>query len=103
MASNNWSQREIEIAVHKYLHMFCLEQMGANYTKAEIHRELASSVLCERSAGSVERRMSNISAVLDSMGYSYLRGYKPLKNVGTNVTSMIESAINQYVLSVAEV
>jgi 5-methylcytosine-specific restriction protein A len=49
-----------------------------------------------RTENSYERRMSNISAVLDLYGRAWIKGLKPLSNVGTNVISVINRFLNEF-------
>ncbi|MHB1322908.1 MAG: protein NO VEIN domain-containing protein [Coriobacteriia bacterium] len=77
--AGDWSSQEVEAAVADYFAMLALELRGASYNKSE-HRRALREILDGRSDGSVERKHSNISAVLVELGFPYLRGYKPLHN-----------------------
>lgn len=59
--------------------MLQLEIEGAKYNKANYRRTLLEK-LNNRTAGSVEFKMQNISGVLDDLHQQYIKGYKPMKN-----------------------
>ena len=80
MPSRNWSESEVDAAVRDYLAMLALELRGESFNKAAHNRELRQR-LTDRSHGSVERKHQNISAVLISLGFPTINGYKPLGNV----------------------
>jgi hypothetical protein len=91
--TDDWSGAEIQEAVDAYLRMLHSELAGHKYNKAAVNRELREGVLRDRSRGSIEMRMCNISAVLDRRGLTYISGYKPRSNVGSKVTAMIEASL----------
>ena len=57
--------------------MLALELRGERFNKAACNRELRAQ-LDGRSHGAVERKHQNISAILISLGFPYIDGYKPL-------------------------
>jgi len=75
----DWSRTEVEIIVADYLAMLSFELQGKPFSKAE-HRRNLQQLLNKRSEGSIERKHSNISAVLLELGFPYISGYKPLVN-----------------------
>jgi hypothetical protein len=77
--TENWSKSEVEAAVEDYFDMLVLELRGSKYNKTEHRRELMAH-LNSRSAGSVEFKHQNISAVLRDMGIPFIEGYKPRSN-----------------------
>lgn len=93
MANTDWTADEIRAAVDAYKSMLNKELAGEAFNKAEINRELRGGTLAQRSRGSIEMRMCNISAVLEANGKPYISGYKPRKNVGPRNTAMIEQAL----------
>jgi 5-methylcytosine-specific restriction protein A len=97
-ATTNWSERDIEISVQAYLLMLRAQQSGVTPNKSAVRAIYLSQLNGSRSAGSWERRMCNISAVLDSHDLPYVKGYKPLTNVGKNVHSLIVRAIVRYLV-----
>jgi 5-methylcytosine-specific restriction protein A len=92
--ADNWSKSEIVAAVAEYLQLLSLEKRGETFSPTAIHRKLAASALVGRSEGSVARRMSNISSVLDKSGKRWVSRYKPsLDHVGTRVSNIILDAL----------
>lgn len=59
--------------------MLVKELQRVPYNKAEHNRRLQRLVQ-NRPKGSIERKHQNISAILISLGYPYINGYKPLGN-----------------------
>jgi|ERR1043166_1913035 5-methylcytosine-specific restriction protein A len=88
---NDWSDDELQAAVDAYLEMLRCEKKGHPYNKAEINRSLrtAGGGIEGRTKGSVEYRMQNISAVLQSEDLDWVKGYKPAANVGETVRARI--------------
>jgi 5-methylcytosine-specific restriction protein A len=91
--NEDWSEPEIKAAVGAYLTMLALEQKGQKFNKALENRLLRQGALVDRTEGSVEFRMRNISTVLQQMGRAWIEGYKPAKNVGANVVQGIRKAL----------
>ena len=75
----DWSPLEVEAAAADYFDMLMKEIRGEAYSKTA-HRRGLGPLLDNRSDGSIERKHQNISAVLISLGYPYISGYKPLGN-----------------------
>jgi len=96
MVVSEWSQEEITASVQAYLEMLQQEILGIKYNKAAVNRDLREGVLSERSRGSIEMRMCNISTVLRDYGKCFIEGYKPRENVGANVYLMISQALDEY-------
>lgn len=76
----DWTREEVEAIVEDYLHMLALELSGQQYNKAEHNRNLRIK-LPSRTQGSIERKHSNISAVMRELEYPWIDGYKPLSHV----------------------
>ena len=93
-SNNDWSDVEIQAAVDAYLSMLSREQSGQKVVKTEENRILREGALADRTKGSVEFRMQNISTVLVELGRARIEGYKPAKNVGANVARSIREALN---------
>ena len=98
MRSTNWSENELRESVKAYIEMLKLENSNVRYNKAAIIRGLMSSHLKERTRGSIERRFSNISSVLNDMGRPWVKGYKPASHVGENV----KAHLIQFILELDE-
>jgi hypothetical protein len=72
-----WTTFEIEAVVAGYAEMLRMELRGERYSKADAVRGL-HAMLPVRSTASIERKLQNISAVLDQSGLDWIDGYKPL-------------------------
>ena len=79
MAGETWSTREVDLTIEAYFSMLRLELDGEEYSKAEFRRELRKQI--QRSDGSVEYKLQNVSAVLADLGGAFIDGYKPARNV----------------------
>lgn len=93
--ANNWSDSEVEAAVADYFRMLRLELTGHKYNKSQ-HRRVLMERLKKRSAGSVELKHQNISAVLIDMGIPPIDGYKPRFNYQRSV---LPAAVADYLRS----
>ena len=83
-----WSDVENDIIVADYFAMLAEEIAGGTPVKAHHNRALVE--LIGRPRGSIERKHMNISAVLERLGRSRIRGYAPLANFQTSLISAIE-------------
>lgn len=79
VSTGPWSDDEINTTVDVYFQMLTLELAEESYVKAEYQREIARTV--DRSMGSIGKKLSNISAVLDEINAVWIPGYKPLSNL----------------------
>lgn len=75
----DWSEREIEATVGDYFAMLRLELAAEAYSKTAFRRRLLPK-LDRRNDAAVEFKRQNISAVLISLGFPYIAGYKPAFN-----------------------
>ncbi|KKX58354.1 HNH endonuclease signature motif containing protein [Pseudomonas putida] len=91
----DWSVSEIKAAVDAYLKMLALELSGQKFVKTKVNLALRETALPTRTKGSVEFRMQNISTVLMKMDREFIKGYKPAKNVGSNVEQLIQAALTE--------
>lgn len=82
MAGTTWSDAELEAAIRTYLTMVALEDAGTPFVKRQMMRELLTGPLAGRSTA--EQRMQNISALMIERGRPWVKGYKPLANIGTS-------------------
>ena len=74
-----WSPAEVAATVADYLDMLELELRDEPYSKRGHNRNLQQQ-LNGRSAGAIEFKHGNISAVLNELGYPCIDGYKPREN-----------------------
>lgn len=84
-AKDDWSDAELHAAIKAYLQMLHMELQGLAYNKAAVNRELRAGPLPNRTKGSIEFRMQNISAALYELKMPYIAGYLPARNIGTTV------------------
>ncbi|MEM7300178.1 MAG: DUF3883 domain-containing protein [Pseudomonadota bacterium] len=92
MADRSWSQRENDLIVADYFAMLADDVRGHGYSKAE-HRRQLLPLLDNRTEGSIEFKHQNISAVLKSLGETWIDGYKPAFNFQS---SLVESVVNWF-------
>ncbi len=82
--TDHWTDKEFEAAVKGYLEMLALEKAGITYNKNNVLLRLLEleGKLSNRTLASLNFRMRNISAILDELSYSYIKGYTPARHVG---------------------
>ncbi|MDQ3201042.1 MAG: HNH endonuclease, partial [Pseudomonadota bacterium] len=90
---SEWSISEIRAAVDAYLRMLALELSNEKFVKTAENLTLRKTALPTRTKGSVEFRMQNISTVLMKMDQAFIKGYKPARNVGSNVEQAIRTVL----------
>lgn len=91
--SDGWSDQELSASVEAYKQMMQHEAESKPYSKRQVYQDLSKRF--GRSAGAFERRMQNISAVLDEMGRRWLPGLKPAMHVGENVKHQLMALLEQ--------
>jgi hypothetical protein len=70
---NSWTAGEVDVLVDSYFRMLTEELAGRPYDKSEFRRQVMATI--RRSEGSIERKLQNVSAVLDEIGLPWI-GYK---------------------------
>ncbi len=93
VAASSWSDQELAAVVESYMWMLRQELAGTVYVKSAVNQALREGVLSNRTKGSIEFRMQNISAALHDLKVPYIPGYLPAKNVGTNVMEKLKSVL----------
>jgi hypothetical protein len=88
----DWSREEVEATVADYFDMLDAELRGVEYNKTAHRRRLLES-LNGRSDGAIERKHQNISAVLISLGFPYVLGYKPLRNYQQLLSDVVSNRL----------
>ena len=88
----DWTATENDLIVADYLEMLKLELAGYSFVKSRRNEALRQFV--KRSAGSIEFKHQNISAVLKLLGLPWIQGYKPLPNYQQSLTQAIDRAIS---------
>ena len=89
-----WSDDELKDAVVAYRKMQIDLYAGKHVVKKAVYKALSDK--WGRTEASYERRMSNISAVLNLYGRDWIKGLKPLSNVGANVISVINKHLKEF-------
>jgi len=85
--SELWTEEELKDSVVSYKSMQNDINAGKKVVKSSVYKTLAQK--WGRSESSYERRMSNISAILALLGKDWIKGLKPLGNVGPTNTPII--------------
>jgi len=92
-AGRDWSASENEIIVRNYLDLLAVEQRGERTNKAANNRNL-QGLLPGRSRGSIEYKLQNISAVLDSLERPWIAGYKPALNIQQSLIDAVTKVLS---------
>lgn len=79
---SEWTTDELRACVSAYHKLWDAQKTGRRLNKAALRRQVLREALPRRSEGAYERRMHNISAVIEELGMSIVKGYVPLRNVG---------------------
>jgi hypothetical protein len=77
--AEDWSLVEVAATIADYFAMLECELRGEPFNKKEHNRRL-QQLLNGRSAGAIEFKHANISAVLLELGFPYIEGYRPRAN-----------------------
>ncbi|MCK1733036.1 DUF3883 domain-containing protein [Bradyrhizobium sp. 138] len=93
IAGTPWTESELSAVVDSYFRMLASEIAGAAYSKAQNRRQLMTIV--RRSEGSIERKLQNISAVLDMLGAQWINGYKPLAHYQDALVAAVERNVGR--------
>lgn len=86
-----WTPEQLQASVDGYLEMRERISRGEKVNKAQTFRDLAAKHGKDEAAWT--RRFGNVSQVMDELGYRQIPGLRPLANVGTNVTKVLASMI----------
>lgn len=87
--AERWTDDELLACMMAYLDMLGKQQAGVDIVKAEYRRALISGPLTNRTDGSIEFRMQNLSAFFEAKNMPTVKGYLPAKNVGRNVMEVL--------------
>ncbi len=88
MGRSPWTDEENDLIVADYFAMLREELNGHPYSKAE-HRRALQPLLNGRSAGSIEYKHQNISAILKALGEDWIEGYKPAFNFQSSLVDAV--------------
>ena len=84
----DWSAVENAACVRAYLDMLAAELRREPYVKKQVNRRLQETT--GRTAGSIEFKFRNVSAVLRDLRYPYVQGYLPAANYQQPLVSEVE-------------
>jgi 5-methylcytosine-specific restriction protein A len=88
---NNWTKEELKETVVEYKKLQLAIARNEKVLKSDIYNRLSEKY--GRTPKSYGRRFSNISYVLTLSGREWIKGLKPLSNVGSNVIREIEEIL----------
>ena len=88
-----WTDADVDAVLTVYGQFLKAQQAGEKYSKAAAVREVAAKL--ERSKGSVECKMMNISECLRRAGCEYVTGYKPLANINAALVAQVAAWMKQ--------
>lgn len=92
MSEDGWSRDELKASVLAYADMYEAGRLGRKINKAQIYRDLAAQF--DRKNKAFERRMMNISHVVESLGGEPVRGLLPAPHIGSSVESILIELVN---------
>ena len=87
----DWTDGELAGAVVAYRKMQQLDAAGEPFVKKRFYEQLEAQF--GREAKAFERRLQNISAVLNEMGQPWLEGLAPATNVGRRVAARLRKLL----------
>ena len=87
MTEGSWTNEENDAIVSDYFAMLDAELAGRRYSKAGHNRDLQGRIGRERT--SIEYKHQNISAVLQELGETWIRGYKPAFNFQASLVDAV--------------
>jgi hypothetical protein len=87
----DWTVDEVALLVGSYFLMLAEERAGRDYNKSEYRRSVIAAV--GRKPGSIERKLQNVSAVLDEIGIPWIQGYKPLPHYQDALVAVVEQQV----------
>lgn len=93
----NWTTEQTEAVVMLYNHMLELQRQNklgpgkGKQSKAKLVRAFTARYP-DRSRGSVEMKLMNVSHCRQLMGLAIVTGYKPLSNASTDLVAMFQNA-----------
>lgn len=90
----DWTADEVAVLVGSYFLMLAEERAGREYNKSEYRRGVIAAT--GRKPGSIERKLQNVSAVLDEIGVPWIQGYKPLPHYQDALVAVVEQQLLQH-------
>lgn len=93
--SDDWTDEELALCSRQYWKVVRNKGCEREIDRSAFVKGALIGSLKIRGAGSVQRRMCNISAVLEANGRPWVKGWPPLRNVGTGVTPRLEKILKE--------
>jgi len=90
----NWTEQEQREVIRVYFHMLACQAAGAKYNKAAFCRATLPK-LNNRTRGSYEMKLMNVSAAMVALGLPIVKGYKPYGHAQKSLTVYIKEALIQ--------
>lgn len=87
----DWTADEIAVLVGSYFLMLAEERAYRAYNKSEYRRGVIAAT--GRKPGSIERKLQNVSAILDEIGIPWIQGYKPLPHYQDALVTVVEQQL----------
>jgi hypothetical protein len=87
----DWTADEVAVLVGSYFLMLAEGRAGREYNKSEYRRSVIAAI--GRKPGSIERKLQNVSAVLDEIGVPWIQGYKPLPHYQDALVAVVEQQL----------
>lgn len=84
-----WTDDDIHACIGLYNAFLFLQRKEEPYQKATHVRSLAAEL--ERTKGSIEMKLMNISGVRHALGLDYVTGYKPLPNCQKRLVELVKA------------
>jgi hypothetical protein len=89
MKRNNWSDHENRVIIDAYYRLMKAQDAGKPLNKAQLARETLP-LLNNRSKGSYEAKLMNVSAAMVSIGLPYVQGYLPLGHAQASLVALVK-------------
>jgi len=89
---DDWTHEQLAAAVEAYRWMQARRAEGLKLNKAQLYRDLA--LKHGRTPKAWEYRMQNISHVLHQLNHHWIKGLRPARNVGPEVTGALLKLLN---------
>jgi hypothetical protein len=86
-----WTHNDNRELVNLYNLFLSYQEQGVKYQKAKPVRELAAKQ--ERSKGSIECKLMNVSAIRELMGLPLVAGYKSLSNYNKDLVDAVKESL----------
>ena len=87
-----WTDAEVRTLCALYQSMLTAQRAGERFVKAPAVRACAAEL--QRSKGSVEAKLMNLSACQRDLGRDYVAGYKPLPSYAKSMLQIVEGAVS---------